>query len=124
MTDITDMSTSRFNKTGRRNRVLDECHRLMNRDIFINHSIYVIGPHDIELQDDCWYGYHYKKVVRPKKTTPLGHTTTRVTPQCRSLLYIVRSESFLVLTKVSAYRLLTTEMESQTFILILMPTPL
>lgn len=132
MTDITDISTLRFipimftslfSNTGRRNRVLDESHRLMNRDIFINQSTYVVGPHDVELQDGCWCWHHYKKVV-PPRTTPLGHTATRVTPQCGSLLSTVRSASFLVLTTGSTYGLFTADMESQTFVPILIPTPL
>lgn len=86
MTDITDMSTwrfipimftYRFSINGRRNRVLDERHRLMNRDIFINQSTYVVGPHDVELQDGCWCGHHYKKVVRTKNNSIGSYINTR-----------------------------------------------
>ena len=76
MTDITDMLTwrfipimftSRFSNNGRRNRVLDERHRLMNRDIFINQSTYVVGSHDVELQDGCWCGASLQEGRSPQE---------------------------------------------------------
>jgi len=96
MTDITVMSTlrfipimftSRFSNTGRRNRVLDERHRLMNRDIFINQSTYVVGPHDVELQDGCWCGHHYKKIVRPKNNSIGSYINTRDASMWIPLVY-------------------------------------
>jgi hypothetical protein len=96
----------------------------MNRDIFINQSTYVVGQHDVELQDGCWCGHHYKKVVRPKNKSIGSYINTRDASMWTPLVHGKIREFLGALTTGLTYGLLTAEMESQTFVPILMPTPL